>query len=561
MYRRLYAFVLVMVLASVGPARADAPFMVSAPHPLATQAGIDVLAKGGTAADAMVAVQTMLTLVTPQSTGLAGGGFLLYWDAEAGALHVYDGRETAPASADAARFLDKDGTPLKLYDAVVGGLSVGVPGIPRLMHLAHERHGQLLWADLLAPTAQLAREGFPVSARLHSMVGYFTRLKTMPATRAYFFTEDGEPLPTGHILKNPTFADVVDALAAEGSDAFHTGTVAELLVKAVQNPAPRSGDLTLDDMASYQVKLRDPVCGAYRGYRVCGMGPPSSGGIAVAQILGMLARFDLGDDPNSVRVAHLIAEASRLAFADRALYVADPEFVAVPTAGLVDPAYVAARGALIDPAKSMGTATPGAPPGSESTDLAPAVDGGWPSTAHMSIVDGYGNWLSLTSSVEFPFGAHVMAGGMILNNQLTDFAFTPSADGKPVANRVEPGKRPRSSMSPTIVFDSDGKPVVAVGSAGGARIIGHVVRAITGVLDFGLSPQEAVSLPHVANRNGITELEAGTVLADLKPTLEALGHEVKVTPFTSGLQMIALTADGLQGGSDPRREGTHLAGP
>lgn len=517
--------------------------MVVAAHPLASEAGRAVLARGGAAIDAAIAVQAVLSLVEPQSSGIGGGAFLLHWDAERRAVAAWDGRETAPAAATPDRFLKPDGTPLPFMDAVVGGQSVGVPGVLRMLEAAHAEHGRLPWAGLFSAAIALAEEGFPVSPRLHAAIAAAVHLDS------YFLTPEGAPLPVGHRLRNPALAKVLRAVAEDGADALHRGPLAEAIVSTVR------GDMTLADLADYRPVRRAPVCAPYRIWTVCGMGPPSSGGIAVAQMLGMLVRFDLAAlPPDAPRVAHLLAEAGRLAFADRDAYVADADFGDVPVAGLLDAGYLAARSLHIDPARAAPDALPGQPAGAVRV----AEGAAWerPSTTQVSIIDPWGNAVSMTSSIESAFGSRLMVNGFLLNNQLTDFSFTPEVDGRPVANRVEPGKRPRSSMSPTLVFGPEGRLAVVAGSPGGARIIGYVARALVGVLDHGLDPQAAVSLPHAVNRDQPqTEVETPA----LAKALEGYGHTVRVTDMTSGLNLILAGPDGrLTGGTDPRREGAVL---
>jgi len=539
----------------------DAPrWMLAAANPLAVEAGAKVLAKGGSAVDAAIAVQAVLGLVEPQSSGIGGGAFALYWDRDSGTLYAYDGRETAPRAARPDLFLKEDGTPMGFFEAVPGGKSVGVPGVIAMLGLMHERHGRLPWAELFTDAVALAEDGFKISPRLARIIPLLPYTKQMPDTRAYFFDENGDPYPAGHVLKNPDYARTLRALAEGGAEAFYQGAIAEGIVQAVATAPVNAQAMTLEDIALYEPKTRDPLCAPYRDYTVCGMGPPTSGGVAVLQVLSFLARFDMAAlEPTSAEAAHLIAEAFRLAFADRNLYLADTDYIDVPVAGLLDAAYLRARGALIDPAKSMGPAKPGNPRTGDP-HLAPDTSPEGPGTSHFSIVDADGNALSVTTTVEFIFGSHLMTGGFFLNNQLTDFSFEPSKDGHPVANAVQPGKRPRSSMSPTIVFDKDGKPVLLVGSPGGSRIPGYTVRAILGVLDWGLSPQDAAALPHIINRNGTTDLEEGTDAAALKTALEALGHQITVRELTSGIHAIRIGPEGLQGGADPRREGTVQSG-
>jgi gamma-glutamyltranspeptidase/glutathione hydrolase len=530
-------------------------YMVAAAHPLAVEAGLKTLERGGTAIDAAIATQLVLNLVEPHASGLGGGAFLLYYDAAAKSMRAYDGRETAPAAATPDLFLTPDGRPMAFRDAVVGGRAVGVPGVARLLELTHRRHGKLPWASLFEPAIALAENGYPLSERTHLLLTRVSGLDRDGLARALFFDADGKPKPAGALIRNPQFAATLRALAHQGADAFYRGEIARDIVAAVRGHAANPGRMSESDLANYTVREVDALCGPYRTWRVCSMPPSSSGGIAILQILGMLARFDLASlPPDSARAAHLVAEASRLAFADRNRYVADDRFVRVPIAGLVNPTYLAARSRLIDPQISMGKASAGTPPGA---DIALADD---PTdfesgTSHLAIVDADGNAVAMTTTIESYFGARIMARGMLLNNQLTDFNFAPMLDGQPAANRVEPGKRPRSSMAPTLVFDRDGKLLLVVGSAGGSRIIAYVLKTLIAVLDWRRDIQAAIDRPNIANRNGATELEAGTAAAALAEELAAMGHTVLVTDMTSGSQGIMRAPDGLHGGADPRREG------
>lgn len=531
--------------------------MVVAANPLAAAAGLEMLRAGGSAIDAAIATQMMLTLVEPQSSGIGGGGFLLHYDAASGEVTAYEGRETAPAAATPDMFLDAGGAPLEFYDAVVGGLSVGAPGVLRMLEAVHRAHGRLPWADLFQPAIRAAEQGFAVSPRLHGQLAGDAHLKTDPAAAAYFYDADGAAWPPGHVLKNPALADTLRVIAAGGADAFYRGPIARDIVFAVQNDPRRPGRLTEGDLAAYPANSRPALCRPYRVWRVCGAPPPSSGGIAVLQMLGVLEPFDLAAmEPMSADAVHLLSQAGRLAFADRGRYVADDAFVDVPIDALLDRGYLQSRAALIDPETDMGEAAPGALPAEAAGLPAPQLDP--PSTSHMSIVDAEGNAVSFTTSVEDAFGARLMVRGFLLNNQLTDFAFEPETDGLPVANRAEPGKRPRSSMSPTLVFGEDGELVAAVGSPGGSSIIGYVAKSLVALLDWRLDPQTAVDLPNALNRNGPTRLEEGTSAAALADALAARGHEVEVTAMTSGLHAILVRDGTLLGGADRRREGLAL---
>lgn len=532
-------------------------WMIAAANPLAVEAGANVLRAGGSAADAMVAVQAVLGLVEPQSSGLGGGAFLVWYDAASGEVTTLDGRETAPLAATPRLFQTPEGEPLKFYDAVVGGRSVGTPGTPMLLSEAHRRWGRADWAGLFTDAIGLAEDGFIVSPRLADLVaGDADRLGRFPATAAYFFPE-GTPIAAGDRLTNPAYADTLRRIAGEGVAAFYTGPVAADIVATVQGAEGNPGVLSEVDLALYKVKERPAVCVDYRAHDVCGMGPPSSGALTVGQILGMLGQYDLAalgpDAPESWR---LIGDASRLAFADRGRYMADVDFVPMPVKGLVDPAYLSGRADLLSGDDALPEVSPGTPDWDHAMLWGDDVAIEFPSTSHISIVDGDGNALSMTTTIENGFGSRLFVRGFLLNNELTDFSFRTHSGGAPIANRVEPGKRPRSSMSPTIVL-SDGKPALVIGSPGGSRIIGYVAQAIIAHLDWGMDVQAAVALPHAVNRFGTYDLEAGTAAADLAPALEAMGFKVNTRDLNSGLHAIAV-GDVLQGGADPRREGIAL---
>jgi gamma-glutamyltranspeptidase/glutathione hydrolase len=544
-------------------------FMVAAANPLATEAGHRMLKAGGSAVDAAIAVQMVLTLVEPQSSGIGGGLFLVHWDGRQ--VQAFDGRETAPAAATPELFMN-NGVPLPFMEAVVGGRAVGVPGVLRALELAHRQHGKLPWKALFEPAITLAEQGFAISPRLATLLREPSAraLHNDPAAAAYFFKADGGPKPAGTLLRNPELAAVLRDVAERGAVALHEGALARDIVAKVRGHAANPGPLSEADLAGYRAKVREPLCFDHRRWRLCGMPPPSSGTLALAQMLGMLAASDLaamvpvpvaaGLEPRADAV-HLLSEAGRLAFADRARYVADPDFVALPggnAAALLNPVYLAQRAALIRE-RSMGRAAPGVPvlPAmSLADDRSPEL----PSTSHVSVVDADGNAVSMTTTIENAFGAQIMVRGFLLNNQLTDFSFVPSEGGVLVANRVEGGKRPRSSMAPMLVFDkASGALVMSVGSPGGSAIINYVAKVLVATLDWGLDVQQAIALPNVGSRNGPTELEQGRVSAALVEALQSRGHEVRVMPQTSGLQGIQRRMrDGRPawfGGADPRREG------
>jgi gamma-glutamyltranspeptidase/glutathione hydrolase len=563
-------------LAATASAQSDAPeaasgwsdkrpvtsrrFMVAAANPLAVRAGYDILRAGGTAMDAAVAVQMVLGLVEPQSSGLGGGAFILYHDAKHKRLAVIDGRETAPAAARADQFLDENGKPIAFRQAMIGGKSVGVPGVLKALEAGHRRYGRLPWNRLFASATSLAERGFPVSPRLHTLLAAERNMR-QSRVRGYFFDADGNAWPVGMRLRNPAYAKTLRAIARGGAKAFYEGDIADDIVRTVASAAS-PGDLTRDDLARYEVKMREPVCGVYRSYRICGVPPPSSGALTVLQMLKILERYDVASmRPASFWSVHFISEAGRLAYADRDVYEADPDFVRIPD-GLLDDRYLEARAQLLLPTSSMGRASAGTPP-SRTPEAKVAFGVGQAaelaSTSQVSIVDGYGNALSMTTSIEAAFGSRLMTeGGFLLNNELTDFSFVPLQDGKPVANRVEPGKRPRSAMAPTIVYDRAGRVFIVTGSPGGPAIINYVAKTLIALIDWKLDPQAASALPNFGSRNGPTELEKDTPVAALEERLRAIGHDIRVSEQTSGVQTIMRTRDGWIGGADPRREGIVL---
>ncbi|HEY1229566.1 MAG TPA: gamma-glutamyltransferase [Ramlibacter sp.] len=543
---------------------AASKFMVAAANPLAVDAGYRMLKQGGTAIDAAIATQLVLTLVEPQSSGIGGGAFLMYYDGKQ--VQAFDGRETAPAAADEHLFQHPDGSPMSRVEGIVGGRSTGAPGVLRMLALAHQQHGRLPWKTLFQPAIDLASNGFAVSERLHRLLAGDAYIRKDPEARAYFYDADGKPWPVGHILKNPKLAATLREIATGGAEVFYTGHIAQDIAAKVHAHPTNPGLLTAQDIASYRPKLREPVCSDYRVYTVCGMPPPSSGGIAIAQMLGMFetrnmaALAPVNGIPGTDAV-HLFSEVGRLAYADRDRYAADTDFVPLPGRGipsLIDKAYLAQRARLVGE-KSMGKAPAGHPPG---MDVAWGTDNSIEahSTSHISIVDQYGAGLAMTTTVEDAFGSRQMVDGFILNNQLTDFSFDSRDANGPVANRVEAGKRPRSAMSPTIVFDKKtGRFVEAVGSPGGPLIINYVAKVLVGTLDWGLDVQQAISLPNFGSRNGPTELEAGRFPASEIEQLKAKGHQVRVIDENSGLHGIErIEVHGVPlwyGGADPRREG------
>ena len=518
-----------------------------------------MLFRSGSAFDAIAATLLALTVVEPQSSGIGGGGFLVYQAVGAAAPATFDGRETAPASARPDMFLGPDGAPLPGSVAVPGGRSVGVPGNIAMLALAHQKYGKLPWAKLFEPAIALAESGFEVSPRLSKAIdSKRAMLAKFPATAAIYLTADGAAKPPGARLANPALAASLRAIAKGGATAFYTGPLAREVAAAVSTAPVAPAAMTAADLAGYRAKPRPPVCGQYRQWRVCGMGPPSSGGVSVIQILGQLARFDMARlGPDNPVAWHLIAESERLAFADRAAYLADSDFVEVPVAGLIDRAYIRRRGALISATATMAQVSAGTPAGAPRRPVATGAE--VPGTSHFSAVDAAGNVASLTSTVESGFGSGLVAGGFVLNNELTDFTFTPVKDGVPVANRVEPGKRPRSSMAPTIVYGPDGKVVLSVGAAGGPTIPAQVAKTIIGVLDWKLDIQRAIDLPTIMVLDArvlIESSEQGKPLAAMVPALKALGHgEVGLVALPYKANGIERINGGWRGGADGRSEG------
>jgi len=531
-------------------------YMVASANPLATQAGYEILKHGGSAVDAMVAVQTILGLVEPQSSGLGGGAFLVYYDAENKKLTTFDGRETAPLEATPELFQDADGKPLKFFDAVVGGRSVGTPGTVKLLADMHARYGAKPWAEVMQPATDLAFRGFEVSPRLAGAIAADKeRLSRYPDTKAYFFDNNGEPLEQGFLLKNPAYGETLKAITTGGSDAFYKGEIAADIVKKVRSAEGNPGVLSLDDFAIYKVKERPATCAPYRQYDICGMGPPSSGALTVGQILGISSHFDLQQlGADSPQAWHIIGEASRLAFADRGRYMADTDYVPLPE-GLLDANYLSERAKTINPQGATEEVSAGTPPWKNPIAMADDQSIELPSTSHFVIVDAKGNIVSMTTTIENGFGSRLMSNGFLLNNELTDFSFASEKNGYPIANRLEPVKRPRSSMSPTIVM-KDNAPYLAIGSPGGSRIIGYVANTLIAHLDWGMDIQSAIDMPHLINRFGTYDLEKGTPAERYQAPLEQMGYKVNVRDLNSGLHAIRITNQGLEGAADPRREGT-----
>lgn len=563
--RSFYLFI-ALFLMGVGTVHGASRQMVVAANPHAAQAGMEILHAGGSALDAAIAVTLVLGLVEPQSSGIGGGAFLMHYDPTAEKDHrvtAYDGRETAPAAATPDMFRDVIEQKKGFYDAVLGGRSVGTPGVIAMMYMAHREHGRLPWEDLFAPAIGLAEKGFKVSPRLHFLIARDKLLPKMKVTREYFFNSLGQAWPVGHLLKNPDYAHSLKLIAAAGPDGFYKGKLAEKIVTAVNKSDFNPGKLTLADLAGYVPKKRETICGPYRVWTICGMPPPSSGGGAVAAILGILQSFDLKSmTPNSELAVHIILEAKRLGYADRDMYMADSDYVTVPLQMFTDAAYLAERARQIDTTKSMGRATAGKPPGESHVAYALGITPELPSTTHFSIVDQWGRMVSMTATVESAFGSRLMTGGFILNNEMTDFSLLAERDGLLVANRIEPGKRPRSSMSPTFVLDDQQRAVMAIGSPGGNSIIAYVVKTIINVLDWNMGMQQAIDQPHYLTRGGTVYLERETEIMSLKLPLTRKGHQVQARTLNSGLHGIIIHYDEggarYEGGADKRREGVVL---
>jgi gamma-glutamyltranspeptidase / glutathione hydrolase len=534
--------------------------MISVANPYAAQAGFDILKAGGSAIDAAIAAQMVLTLVEPQSSGIGGGGYLVHWDAKQKQAMAFDGRETAPANAGRQYFHYPDGTPMSRKQAGISGRSVGVPGVLRMLETVHRKHGRLPWRQLFAPAIELAERGFAVSPRLHMLVTRFNNIKNTTASRKLFLTKRGKPLPIGRRFINKDLARTFRSIAEKSANAFYTGEIAENIAAAVRNTHFRKGTMTPGDLAAYRVKVDAPICVSYRKHKICGVGPSTSGSVTVAMILSMLEHFDIAAlKPDSPAFMHLFVEASRLAYADRAQYIADPAYTEVPLKSLLDPEYLRHRSHLISTARTMKKVTPGKPDQELTLRPREAQTPEPPSTSHLSVVDADGNAISMTSTVGWGFGSGITVNGFLLNNQLIAFNWRRNADGSLSVNHVDGGKRPRSSLSPMMVFAPDGQLRLVIGSPGGRRIIPYVAKAIIAAIDWNMDIQAAIALPNIAvNFHGEAELEAETWAVLQKPELEKLGHKVITRTLTSGLHGIEITREGLVGGADPRREGMAL---
>jgi len=554
-------FLLFFLIFSIGSIHAEnlkpSKGIIATSNPYASKAAYEVIKNGGNAIDASIAVQLVLTLTEPQATGIGGGAFMLYWDAKKSKLFSIDGREKAPSLASEDLFLNKDGKNIKFYpDAVVGAKSVGVPGIIRLLEETHKKFGKLEWSELFTYAIELSENGFSISPALHNTLGYLSYLKTVEPAASLYYKKNvkGEktPYPVGHILKNEEYAKTLRRISLFGAKEFYEGRTAKLIIQSLKD-SDKDALMSLDDLKNYQIVWREPLCELYRSYNVCSMPPPSSGGLTMLMMLKILEDFDIQKlDPESKEMVHLFSEVSRLAYADRAYYMADPDFINIPTQGLLNHQYIDKRRMLINKTKAAKNVSHGNP--FDYMDLGKNVDISMPSTSHFVIIDEEGNAVSMTSTVEGPFGSHLMAGGFILNNELTDFSLIPEVNGKKVANRVEGNKRPMSSMTPTIIF-KDNEVFASTGSPGGTSIINYVTKSVIGLIDWKLDPSEVVQLPHYMNKGKFTELEKNTVLEDLKFDLESMGHKTKIMRKRSGLHMALKKEDGFVGGADPRREG------
>ncbi len=560
MKRILAVLIAVLTLAPAGRAEALAQHhMIAAANPYAAQAGLAMLRKGGSAVDAAIATQMVLTLVEPESSGIGGGAFMLLWNPATKTLTSFDGRETAPKSARPEMFLDTAGQPRDHGDAIPGGLSVGVPGLVAMLEQAHKKYGKLPWAVLFEPAIKLAEDGVPVTKKLANLLKAYPQVAAMPDIKRMFSKPDGSLVKAGDKLKNPELAATFRLLAKGGAKAFYRGAIAAAIADKVQHAPVQQGGMTLQDLAAYHAIERKPICGSYRAYKICSMAPPSSGGVTVLQILALLERYTPAElAPGSLSEVHLFAQASRLAYADRNFYLGDPAFVRVPVTGLLNRSYLKGRGALIDASRDSGPVEPGTPPQLHAR-FAPAPSQEIAGTSHMSIVDDRGQTVSMTTTVESVLGSQMMAKGFILNNQLTDFSFIPERDGKRVANAPAAGKRPMSSMAPSIVFDKNGTFLMAIGSPGGPAIIPYVAETLLAMLDGGLDPAHAVALPHFVMAGGPLQLEKDTSLATLAPQLTVMGYEVRAASVeTSGLHIVERVKGGYIGAADPRREGVAI---
>ena len=533
-------------------------YMIAAANPLASEAGREILARGGSAIDATIAAQMVLNLVEPQSSGIGGGAFILHWEEKNKQLQTIDAREAAPMAARPDRFYGPDGKRMKFQQAVFSGLSVGVPGLLRGLELAHRKHGKLPWKDLFTPAIKLAENGFAVSPRLNDLLTKRGADKFGPQARAYFFDSSNVPWPVGHQLKNPAFAGVLKQIAAKGADEFYLGKLASDIVERVKSIETIPGDLSLTDLAIYRAKERAPICSDYREVKVCGMGPPSSGALTVNYVLKLVEPLGLGSQPLNADALHVLAEAQKLAYADRGHYMADSDFINVPT-GLLDSTYLDSRRQLIDPKSAMTKANPGEPHAVKKTEFGRDATIESSGTSHISVVDADGNAVSMTTTIESAFGSRHMVRGFLLNNELTDFSFRYRDDqGRIIANGVQPGKRPRSSMAPTIVLDSDNNVRMVLGSPGGSRIINYVTKVIVAHFDWKMDIQSAVNLINFGSRNGPLEIENSSEHDDLTQALAGLGQKIARKDMTSGLHVISRENGEWLGAADPRREGVAL---
>ena len=533
-------------------------YLISTSSEMASQVGKEILKKGGNAIDAAIAAQMVLNVVEPQSSGIGGGAFVLYYDNKTKTAHYFNGRETAPKDSNNKMFLDSQGKPRAFNDVVKGGLSVGTPGLLKVLKEVHNKYGKLSWEELFEPAIMIAKNGFPMDERIQVIAKNIAYLKDFKGFASLYLNEDGTPKEVGSIITNPALAETFTTISKNGIESFYSGKIAEDMVAAVKNSPTNPGYLAMEDLKNYQVKEGELICGTYRvKYKVCSMPLPSSGGVALLQILGILENFDLSKyKPSSLEAIHLITEATRLGYADRNKYVAD--VADVPIAKMLDKEYLRGRAALINLKESMPEVKAG-----EFIDVKTsykidkkAVE--LPSTTHLSVIDSEGNAIAMTSSIEYYFGSVLNVDGFVLNNQLTDFSFVPEIDGKPVANRLEPGKQPRSSMSPTFVFDENNNLIMVVGSPGGPRIIQFVLKTIIAYLDWNLNIQKAISLPNFVVLNDMIELEKRTDLEKLQSDLEKMNHKVKIADLVSGIHAIVIKPEGLEGGADPRRAGVAL---